>query len=67
MQSGSPAAQAGLQAHTDYIVAADRVLEDRDDLCVLRAWAGGLLAFVVQPIPLMLSARVSSVVPALTS
>lgn len=29
---GSPAQQAGLLAHNDYIVAADSVLDDRDDL-----------------------------------
>ncbi len=35
IQANSPAAQAGLHAHTDYIVAADTSLDDRDDLYTL--------------------------------
>lgn len=35
VQQGSPAAKAGLRSNTDYIVAADTTLDDRDDLFAL--------------------------------
>lgn len=31
----SPAAQAGLRSNTDYIIAADSLLEEQDDLSAL--------------------------------